>query len=172
MINLSSKNKSPEVILYNNILSLSRNKLFYTKFSLADTFHNRINLIFFHISFIFIKINQNMKNIDYKNFHQKLFDTLFFQIELNMRELGYGDVTVNKNMKFLVKSFYSILLFCEKYDKKTKEYKKTFFMRYLVKINNKKLDYNDNLVNYFNDFRTFCFDLSSDSVIKGEFKFI
>jgi len=172
MINLLSKNKSPELILYNNILSLSRNKLFYTKFSLADTFHNRINLIFFHISFIFIKVNQNMKNSDYKNFQQKLFDTMFFQIELNMRELGYGDVSVNKNMKFLVKSFYSILFFCEKYEKKSKEYKKTFFKQYLVKINNKKVDYNDNLVNYFNDYQTFCFDLSSDSVLKGEFKFI
>ena len=27
-----------------------------------------------------------------------------------MRENGFGDVTVNKNMKFLVKTFYNILL--------------------------------------------------------------
>ena len=59
MNKLLNQNKSKEFILYNNILSLSRNKLFYTKFSLADTFQNRINLIFFHISFIFIKANQN-----------------------------------------------------------------------------------------------------------------
>ena len=98
--------KSNELILYNNILSLSRNKLFYTKFALADTFQNRINLIFFHISFIFIKFNKNKKKNDHKIFYQKLFDIAFNQIELNMRELGYGDVTVNKNMKFLVKTFY------------------------------------------------------------------
>ena len=40
-----------ENILYNNILSLSRNKLFFTKFDLTDTFQNRIYLIFLHISF-------------------------------------------------------------------------------------------------------------------------
>ena len=50
------KFKSKEYILYNNILRLSRNKLFYTKFALEDTFQNRINLLFFHISFIFNKL--------------------------------------------------------------------------------------------------------------------
>ena len=163
--------KSNELILYNNILSLSRNKLFYTKFLLADTFQNRINLIFFHISFIFIKVNKSKKKNDYKHFYQKLFDTTFNQIELNMRELGFGDVAVNKNMKFLVKSFYSILFFCENYTNKKKEYKRSFFNQYLKCHNNKKTANYDNLILYFNDFQTFCFDLSSDSVLKGEFKF-
>ena len=38
-----------------------------------------------------------------------------------MRELGFGDVTVNKYMKFLVKSFYNILFFSEKFNEKNKE---------------------------------------------------
>ena len=46
-------------IIYNNILLLSRNTLFYTKFDLIDTFQNRIHLIFIHISFIFIKVKKN-----------------------------------------------------------------------------------------------------------------
>ena len=171
MNNLSNNNKSSELILYNNILSLSRNKLFYTKFALTDTFQNRINLIFFHISFIFIKVNKSNKKNDYKLFYQKLFDTTFNQIEMNMRELGYGDVTVNKNMKFLVKSFYNILFFCEKFNEKRKEYKRTFFKDYLKCNINKKTANYDNLIVYFQDFQTFCFDLSSDSVLKGEFKF-
>ena len=171
MNNLSNHNKSNELNLYNNILSLSRNKLFYTKFALADTFQNRINLIFFHISFIFIKINKSKKKNDYKVFYQKLFDTVFNQIEMNMRELGFGDVTVNKNMKFLVKSFYNILLFSEKFNDKNNEYKRTFFKECLkCNINSKTANY-DNLIAYFRDFQTFCFDLSSDSVLKGEFKF-
>ena len=171
MINLINQNHSKEFMLYNNILSLSRNKLFYTKFALADTFQNRINLIFFHISFVFIKVNQNNEKIVYKNFYQKLFDILFNQIELNMRELGYGDVLINKNMKFLVKSFYNILLFCENYKNEKNEYKRTFFHQYLQSKMKEKMLNNDNLLNYFQDFKTFCFDLSSDSVLKGELKF-
>ena len=34
-----------------------------------------------------------------------------------------------------------------------------------------KIKNNDNLIDYFNQFQTFCFDLSSDSVLKGELKF-
>ena len=97
-----------EKILYNNILLLSRNILFYTKFDLEDTFQNRINLIFIHISFIFMKIKHNSSNNKCKIFYQNLFDLVFKQIEFNMRELGHGDVSVNKNMKYLVKTFYNV----------------------------------------------------------------
>ena len=88
-----------------------------------------------------------------------------------MRELGYGDVNVNKNMKFLVKSFYNILFFCEKFTEKRKEYNRTFFDRSFKSNNIKKTPNYDSLTAYFKDFQSFCFDLSSDSVLKGEFKF-
>ena len=55
MFNNLKKSNTQEDILYNNILLLSRNKLFFTEFDLADTFQNRIYLIFTHISFLFIK---------------------------------------------------------------------------------------------------------------------
>ncbi len=78
---------------------------------------------------------------------------------------------INKNMKYLVKSFYNILLFVENYDNKKKEYKKSFFSEYLkFSIDEKEMNY-DTLIKYFDDFRIFCFDLSSDSVLQGEFKF-
>ena len=97
--------KSPENKLYNKFLFLSRNKLFYTKLSLTDTFQNRIYLIFLHISFLFIKLKQNNTNQFYKVFFQKVFDLIFDKIALNMREIGYSDMMINKNMKFLVKIF-------------------------------------------------------------------
>ena len=118
MLKNSTQINTQESTLYNNILLLSRNKLFYTKFDLADTFQNRIHLIFIHISFLFIKIKQNNENKKYKAFYQKMFDLIFSKIELNMREIGYGDVTINKNMKLLVKIFYNILLYCENYKQK------------------------------------------------------
>ncbi len=106
-----------------------------------------------------------------KKFDQNLFDLLFNQIELNMRELGFGDITVNKKMKFLVKSFYNVLLFCEDYSKKTNEYKVSFFNQYLISNSITKRPNNEILINYFSDFKTFCSDLSLNSVLKGDFKF-
>jgi len=160
-----------ENILYNNILSLSRNKLFYNKFDLIDTFQNRIHLIFIHISFIFIKIKQNNKNRIYKIFYQKIFDLIFYKIELNMRELGFGDTTINKNMKFLVKTFYNILFNCEKYKKMSIDNKSEFFNKYLKLNNVNNTANNEGIIEYFDKYRAFCFDLNPNSVLRGELKF-
>ena len=60
MLNLLKQKNSAEIKLYNKILSLSRNKIFYTNFGLSDTFQNRINLIFLHFSFLNIKIKHHL----------------------------------------------------------------------------------------------------------------
>ena len=171
MFRYFNQNKSQEEKLYNKIISLSRNKLFYTRLGLNDTFQNRINLIFLHISFLFIKIRQDNKNRPYKKFYQVMFDYIFNKIELNMREIGGGDITVNKNMKSLVKIFYNILLNCENYKKKTLKYKNLFLLKYLTIDSKKKGSYNIDLVNYFDKYQTFCLDLSSDNVLKGDLNF-
>ena len=36
-----------------------------------------------------------------EKFNQKEYDSLFHNIENNLRELGFGDVSVNKKMKDL-----------------------------------------------------------------------
>ena len=168
---MSKQIKSPENKLYNKILFLSRNKSFYTKLGLIDTFQNRINLIFLHISFLFIKLKQNDKSQFYKEFSQKMFDFIFNKVELNMREIGYGDMTINKNMKFLVKIFYNILLNCENYKKKNLKNKNFFLLKYLSQNIGKMGTNNIGLVEYFDQYQAFCFDLSSDSVLRGDLNF-
>ena len=71
MFKLFKNTNKHENTLYNNIVLLSRNKLFYTKFDLADTFQNRIILIFIHISFIFVKIKKTADKTKYKVFFSK-----------------------------------------------------------------------------------------------------
>ena len=170
MLNLFSQKNHKGDKLYNNILLLSRNKLFYDKLGLTDTFQNRINLIFIHISFLFIKLKNN-NNALYKKFYQKVFDLTFRNIELNMREIGYGDVAVNKKMKILVKTFYNILLNCEKYKDKNSKDKKLFLLNYLCENVIKNTDKNQDLVEYFNKYEAFCLDLSQDSVLNGDLNF-
>ena len=168
----SIKINTQEDILYNNILSLARNELFFTKFGLADTFQNRIYLIFIHISFLFIKIKQNNQKEIYKIFYQKMFDLIFKNIELNMREIGYGDIVTNKNMKFLVKTFYNILLNCENLNWRSLNLKKMFFFKYFTHNNMKKKADNVPLIEYFDKYQAFCLDLSLDSVLKGDLNFM
>ena len=161
-----NKVKNNELILYNKILFLSRNKLFYTKLSLTDTFHNRVYLIFFHISFLLIKLKLQKKSLIYKDFSQNLFDLTFKQIEINMRENGFGDVTVNKNMKILVKQFYGLLVKCENYDSLSLNSKNLLFSKFLTYKSNFKERNNAGIVDYFDKYKAFCFDLNPDSVIQ------
>jgi len=171
MFNKSNHNNINEINLYNSIVLLSRNKIFYTKFDLSDTFQNRIHLVFIHISFLFNKVKDNKNNKIYKVFYQRMFDLIFNKIEQNMREIGYGDVTINKNMKLLVKVFYNILLNCENFNKKNAVSKKDFLIKNFEFKNDSKKPYNSVLTIYFEKYQAFCFDLSSDSVLKGVINF-
>ena len=96
---------------------------------------------------------------------------MFNKIELNMREIGYGDTIINKNMKFLVKNFYNILLDCEKFNRDRSDPKKMFYLKYLKLNNVLKKANNVSLFQYFVKYQAFCFDLTLDSVLKGELKF-
>ena len=104
-------------------------------------------------------------------FFQKVFDLIFDKIALNMREIGYSDMMINKNMKFLVKIFYNILLNCENYKKKNVKNKNLFLIKYLSQKENKKSDVNIELIEYFDKYQAFCFDLGSDSVLRGDLNF-
>ena len=91
--------------LYNTLLSLSRNIFFYKKIGLPDTFETRIYLMFIHFSVMMIVFKNKGKK-----FNQKSYDSLFHNIENNLREMGFGDVSVNKKMKDFNKLLYDILL--------------------------------------------------------------
>jgi len=167
---LSKKDNFNINLLYSKIILLSRNKYFYTKAYLIDKYQNRVNLIFLHICFLIIKFKIKENN-ETKQFLQKFFDFTFLSIEQEMRELGYGDVGVNKNMKLLVKIFYNILFDCEIYIKLNNEKKASIFHKYFS-IDKPNIEAGTTeLIKHFDEFQSFCLDLSPNSVIKGEFNF-
>ena len=90
--------------LYSTLLNLSRNIFFYKRIGLPDTFETRIYLMFIHLSVMMIVFKNKGKK-----FNQKSYDSLFFNIENNLRELGHGDVAVNKKMKDLNKILYGFI---------------------------------------------------------------
>ena len=83
--------------LYNKLVKLSRNNFFYRVTKLNDSFETRALLVLFHLAII-LKSKKKEKS---KKAFQELFDNIFKNIEFNIRELGYGDTSVNKNMKTL-----------------------------------------------------------------------
>ena len=81
---------------------------------------------------------------------QEIHDFIFKQIELSIREIGYGDVSVNKKMKDFVNLFYNILEEIEKRDLDNKENQLILLKKYLNI--DKNLDF---YVEYFNKYRLF-----------------
>lgn len=153
--------------LYNKLVELSRNIFFYKSINLKDDFETRIILIFVHFSIIILvdKVKRNEK------FPQLIFDNVFLNIEYHLRELGYGDIAVNKKMKILNKIFYDILLKINKSSNNEFLINNTILKNYfghLTQETDKKMQ---ELASYFDNFYKFCFDLSPKNMIQGLINF-
>ena len=90
--------------IYNNLIKLTRNNILYNSIK-TDKFYDRIIVFFFHLAFLL----KTYKNIETKEELQKFFDFSIRQIELSIREIGYGDATINKKMKEYVNLLFSII---------------------------------------------------------------
>ena len=99
--------------IYNKLIKLTRNKNLYN-IKKQDTFYDRMVIFFFHLGFL-LKV---YKNIETKDNLQKFFDFCVRQIELSIREIGYGDATINKKMKEYINLFYSIVDKIDKWEDK------------------------------------------------------
>ena len=138
--------KNDYLNIYNNLIKLTRNKNLYLNLKNKDTFSDRLVVLLFHYSF-FLKIYKSqISNKD----SQDLFDFVIRQIELSIREIGYGDVSVNKKMKDYVNLFYLILEKIETWDNIDKSSKMALIAEF---INIK--DNSDFFITYFDKYRDF-----------------
>ena len=152
--------------MYNTLLFLSRNIFFYTKIELKDTFDTRIYLMFIHFSIMMIVFKKKGKK-----FNQNSYDSLFHNIENNLREAGFGDVSVNKKMKDFNKQLYDILLKIENKGNNSFKLNKELVIKYFNELDepnkDKFLQFDDYFINFYN----FCFELPLDNMIREAINF-
>ena len=153
--------------LYNILLMLSRNIFFYNKVKLSDNFETRIYLMFIHFSIMMIIFKEKGEK-----FSQKSYDFVFHNIENNLRELGFGDVSVNKKMKDFNKILYDILLKI----KKNKEanlfiLNHSLIKKYFVSLNQDNTHEFKLFEDYLKKFYNFCFELSLENMVRDIDKF-
>ena len=137
--------KNEYLNLYNNFIKLTTNKSLYKGIlSQQDVFSDRLTLFLLHFAF-FLK---EFKNPENQKILQEIYDFNFRQLELNIREVGYGDQSVNKKMKDYINNFHAIISnihFWNELDHLEKEKKISPFLS-----NFKNISY---LIDYFDDFR-------------------
>ena len=137
---------SEYINIYNNLVNLSRNKTLFFYFTENDTFSDRLLIFLLHLAFFF----KNFKSKIDQKYLQKFYDYVFRQIELDIREIGYGDQTVNKKMKTYVNLLYSIINKIDNWESNNSEQKIKILKVFLeIKDNDEKfLDYFENYSNY------------------------
>ena len=128
---------------YNNLIKLSTNKDLYRDFNRQDNFSDRLVIFLLHFTFIL----KNFKNKTNTVILQDIYDYIFRQLELSIREIGYGDQTINKKMKDYINLFHSMVSeihFWDNLDKSEKLKKFSLFLTDFEKI--------DHLLDYFEEF--------------------
>jgi len=93
------------IYIYNNLINYTRNKDLYKSLNRKDNFSDRLTLFLLHFSF-FVK---NFKDEKSKIILQEIYDFNFRQLELSIREIGYGDQSINKKMKDYINLFHSMV---------------------------------------------------------------
>jgi len=125
------------------LINYTRNKELYSSLNRNDTFADRLTFFLLHFAFYL----KNFKKDNNKAILQDIYDFNFRQMELSIREIGYGDQSINKKMKDYINLFHSMISeihFWDKLEKSKKIEKLTIFLQ----------DYDnlENLVDYFEDF--------------------
>ena len=144
--------------IYNNLVSLTRNKDLYKNFKKQDTFADRLVFLLLHFAF-FLKV---FKKDDNKDVLQEIYDYIFRQLELSIREIGYGDQSINKKMKDYLNLFYGMIDKIHGWEDLSKESKKQVLLIFLN--NNADMSY---LVDYFEKYRLNLSNNTLNSYIKG-----
>tara|TARA_B100001057_G_scaffold464586_1_gene519917 strand:+ start:79 stop:546 length:468 start_codon:yes stop_codon:yes gene_type:complete len=129
--------------IYNNLIQLTTNKSLYKGLNKQDVFYDRLVLYLIHFAF-FLKTFKNKNNT---KILQEIYDLSFRQLELSIREIGYGDQSINKKMKDYINLFHSIVSEIHFWDKLNISEK-----RNKISIFTQNFEKNDYLIDYFDKF--------------------
>ena len=125
------------------MINFTRNKDLYKDLNREDSFSDRLTLFLLHFSF-FLK---NYKNEENKKVLQEIYDFNFRQLELSIREIGYGDQSINKKMKDYINLFHSMVSEIHFWDKLSRDSKVEKLSIFLADFNNIS-----ELLKYFDEF--------------------
>ena len=144
--------------IYNNLINYTRNKDLYKNLNREDNFSDRLTVFLLHFSF-FLK---NYKNEENKMALQEIYDYNFRQLELSIREIGYGDQSINKKMKDYINLFHAMVSEIHFWDNLSKSDKLKKISIFLSDFQN-----NEELLDYFDDFNSNLSKKTLNSYIKS-----
>ena len=90
-------------MLYVAAIEVARRPVFFQQFGVQDTVDGRFDTL----SLVVILIMRRLKNcgVDGKKISQQLFDSMFADMDLSLREMGAGDIGVSKRVRVMAEAF-------------------------------------------------------------------
>ncbi|WP_142846919.1 ubiquinol-cytochrome C chaperone family protein [Telmatospirillum sp. J64-1] len=94
--------------LYASLVGQSRLPIFYTEYGVEDTVDGRFDLLAIHAFLVMrrLKIAAAAGTPDAADLSQALFDLMFADMDVNLREMGVGDMGVSTRVKKMAQAFY------------------------------------------------------------------
>ena len=96
------RQQSPAETLYYRLLKLSRQPEFFTTGGVPDSFDGRFDML----CLINVLVMRRLRQLDGAgDLSQQLFDALFADMDLTLREMGLGDLGVGKRVRTMSEAF-------------------------------------------------------------------
>ena len=84
--------------LYARMVQQARQPYFYTEMNVADTLEGRFDLLALHMSLL-------VRRLGTCDLSQALVDTMFADMDVNLREVGVSDISIGRKVRKLAESF-------------------------------------------------------------------
>ena len=93
--------------LYAAAIEIARRPVFYQRFGVQDSVDGRFDTL----TLVVILVMRRLKNCeeDGKEISQQLFDSMFADMDLSLREMGAGDIGVSKRVRIMSEAFFGRL---------------------------------------------------------------
>lgn len=94
----------PARALYAQIVAQARQPEFYDRCGVPDTLDGRFEMLALHVFLVLRRLKGERRPA--ASLAQELLDTMFADMDENLREMGVGDLSVGKRVKQMARAFY------------------------------------------------------------------
>jgi cytochrome b pre-mRNA-processing protein 3 len=91
--------------LYGSAVAQARQPVFFESLGVPDTLDGRFDLVTLHTGLLVCRLSRDA-DPRAKDLAQAVFDAMFADMDLNLREMGVGDLAVGKRVKKMWEAFH------------------------------------------------------------------
>jgi len=91
--------------LYGAAVAAAREPAYYLDYAVADTLQGRFDLVGLHVALLIRRLRHDPAPAG-QGLAQAVFDAMFNDMDVNLREMGVGDMSISKRVKRMWEGFH------------------------------------------------------------------